>query len=116
MILMASCDENKTVCITSLNEQQKIKQYNLRHQVHSIAFLPKFKCMTMYNKNKKYFQVVDMDYPCKRDDVLPGTSIKYNILKQLVQGSEDEQLSCIEFLKNEQFLAYNINIINLLSI
>lgn len=32
-----------------------------------------------------------------------------------MQGSDEEQLSCVQLLKDEVFLAYNINLVSLLS-
>lgn len=60
--------------------------------------------------------MVDMDFPSQKYTFKTSNSVKFNIFRQLVQGNEQEQLSCIEFLKDELLLAYNINIVSLLSL
>ena len=72
--------------------------------------------MVLYNQCKKYFQIVSMDHAHNSDPLSNASSVKYGILRQLVCGNEEEQAACIEYLKDEVFLAYNINIVNLLSL
>lgn len=57
-----------------------------------------------------------MEYPnlYNSDDI--ASSMKFSIIRQLLQGDENEQISCIELLKEELFMSSNINIINLLSL
>lgn len=72
--------------------------------------------MALYNQAKMFFHIVDMDFPKISDKKNSSSSIKFNIFRQMMMGTEDESISCIEFLKDELFMAYNINIVNLLSL
>lgn len=62
MVVMASVDDNKTVNITSLNEQILVKQLTLADSADKIEFLTECKCLVVYCKSRSYFQVVDMDF------------------------------------------------------
>ena len=87
---MASSDDSKKVQITSLNEQRSIKTFNLHHSVNQMAFINQTKSLALYSRKKNYFQIVDMDYPSRDDTSKTASSIKFNIFRQLVQGSEKE--------------------------
>lgn len=71
--------------------------------------------MVLHNRIQNNFYVIDMDYP-RAEHEETASSIRFNIYRQMIQGNEEEQISCIQFLKDELFLAYNINIVNLLSL
>ena len=86
------------------------------NSVDQIEIIDDFKCMVLHNKSQDHFYVVDMDFPSQKYTFKTSNSVKFNIFRQLVQGNELEQLSCIEFLKDELLLAYNINIVSLLAL
>lgn len=94
---MAMCDESKTVKINSINEDSVIQTIHLPSSVNQIEFINKQMSLVMHNMDQNRFYVVDMDYPKKE---LPEmhSNVRFNLFRQLIQGSEDEQKSCIHLL------------------
>ena len=78
---MASSCDNKIVHIISINEQLPIKTLNVLDSVDKIAFINSAKCLALYNHKKKYFHIVDMDFPRFEDKKKTASSIKFNIFR-----------------------------------
>ena len=84
--------------------------------IDQIEFINDKKCLVLYNKSNHNFFTVDMDFPRNDNADKTSCSVKFNILRQFIQGSEEEKLSCFEFIKDEQYMAYNVNLVSLLSL
>ena len=84
--------------------------------IDQIEFIDDRKCLVLFNKEKGNVFTVDMDFPSSQNVDKTSSSVKFNIFRQFIQGNEEEQLSCIEYLKEELFMAYNVNLVSLLSL